>query len=260
MKSRILFVLVLALAALSATNIQAQETVVIAGAGPSKVIVQEFFDTFVGQPAAAGYSFVVPPRSIKHAGGLKATQDNIFGRTGRPLTEEERGDNLREIPLARIPVTFVADPDAGVDSLQLEQLEDILTGRVTNWSQVGGVDLPVRLVGREVTEAALMEIAKELPFIALAEFDLVLKKDHQLVEMMGTEDRRGVLGFGATPNFDPELCLPVEGFETGLSVGLVHHRRNDEHPLVMAVREFSRDPAWLEKVLAMDYLPAVAVP
>jgi hypothetical protein len=259
-KSRIQVFFVLAMATLFAANLSAQETVVVAGAGPSTFVVQEFFDLFSSQPAAEGYTFVVPERSIKHAGGLKATADHIFGRTGRPITDAERGDTLREIPLVRIPITFVIDPAAGVEELDLGQLGDLLTGKVTNWSQVGGADLTVRLVGREPTESALMEIAKVVPAINEADFDLVLKKDHQLVELMGTEDRRGVLGFGAAPNFDPALTIPVTGFEAGLSVGLVHDRSHDRHPLVVAVREFSGDPVWLEKVVELNYLPAVTLP
>lgn len=123
-------------------SLQAEETIVIAGAGPSTVVVQEFFDSFATTPGAEGYTFVVPPRSIKHAGGLASTSENLFGRTGRPLTENERGDRLREIPLARIPLVFVIDPDVGLSALDKDQLVAVLTRRFVNWKELGERTLP----------------------------------------------------------------------------------------------------------------------
>lgn len=236
-------------------SLQAEETVVIAGAGPSTVVVQEFFDSFATTPGAEGYTFVVPPRSIKHAGGLASTSENIFGRTGRPLTEDERGDHLREIPLARIPLIFVIDPDVGVSALDSDQLAAILTRQFVNWSELGGADLPIRIVGREPGEAALGVLSGAVPELATVTFDLELKKDHQLVELLGSDDRTGVLGFGARPNFPPETWLKVEGLAVGTSVGLVYDEVNEDNPLVLEVTAYAQNDVWLSKVEELGLLP-----
>lgn len=246
------FLLVLILAA---TPAAAEETIVIAGAGPSTRIVTEFFEQFAETEAAAGYVFTVPERSIKHAGGLKAADQTLFGRTGRPLTEDERGDTRQEIFLGRIPLTFVIDPDLGISELSREQLEELLSGHITNWQAVGGPDVPVKLVGREPTEAALMAFSERLPVIADAPFALRLKKDHQLVQMLETPDRKGVLGFGARGNFPADQVLTVPGLDVGLAVGLVINTRNADHPLVVAVRAYAESEAWTAHVVALDMLP-----
>ncbi len=235
----------------------AEQTIIIAGAGPSTSIVTEFFTQFSTLPAAEGYDFVVPQRSIKHAGGIKAAQNNIFGRTGRPLTPEEKGDVLEEVFLGRIPLTFVVDPDLGVRNLTRDQLISLLEGNIQNWSEVGGPSVPVKLVGREPGEAALSALAEELPQIENAPFTQRLKKDHQLVQLMQTTDRKGVLGFGAQTNFTPSLYLNVEDLNVGLALGLVYHRLNSDHQLVQAVRLFAQSTQWRQTVLSLGMIPVL---
>ncbi len=71
-------------------NAGAVEQQVVAGAGPSTKIVKMFFDEFSKIESGEGYEFVVPPKSIKHAGGIRASGKYVFGRTGRPLNEKEK--------------------------------------------------------------------------------------------------------------------------------------------------------------------------
>ena len=56
---------------------RAVDTQLVAGAGPSTVIAQLFFDAFSSNPAAAGLEFVVPAISVKHAGGVRSTENRI---------------------------------------------------------------------------------------------------------------------------------------------------------------------------------------
>jgi phosphate transport system substrate-binding protein len=42
----------------------------------------------------------------------------------------------------------VVDDEAGVDRLTTDQIRAIMSGAVTSWSQLGGADLPIRIVGR----------------------------------------------------------------------------------------------------------------
>ena len=53
---------------------------------------------------------------------------------------------MKEIPLTGIKIAIVAHAGVGVKSLTEGQLRDILTGKTANWKEVGGPDLPVKLV------------------------------------------------------------------------------------------------------------------
>ncbi|MDR3457674.1 MAG: substrate-binding domain-containing protein [Verrucomicrobiae bacterium] len=54
--------------------------------------------------------------------------------------------DMREIPLINVKIAFITHPSAGVKSLTDAQLRDVLTGKATNWKEVGGADLPIKLV------------------------------------------------------------------------------------------------------------------
>jgi phosphate transport system substrate-binding protein len=54
-----------------------------------------------------------------------------------------------ESVVARDAIAVVVHPSNPVDDLTLQQLSDIFSGRITNWSQVGGEDRPIVLLSRE---------------------------------------------------------------------------------------------------------------
>jgi phosphate transport system substrate-binding protein len=72
-----------------------------------------------------------------------------FSESSRPLKVEEyeaarqRGFELEQIAVAIDGIAIAVDPNLDIDGLTIEQLGDIYTGRVTNWSQVGGPDLEI---------------------------------------------------------------------------------------------------------------------
>jgi len=51
--------------------------------------------------------------------------------------------------IARDAIAVVVHPSNPVDSLTLQQLSDMFTGRITDWSEVGGEDRPIVLLSRE---------------------------------------------------------------------------------------------------------------
>ncbi len=56
--------------------------------------------------------------------------------------------NLSGESVAVVMFAVVANRAAGVTALTAAQLRDIYSGKATNWNQVGGKDLPIRMVSR----------------------------------------------------------------------------------------------------------------
>ncbi len=227
----------------------------IIGAGPSTKVATLFAEEFVKVPEAGDYRFVVPPRSAKHAGGIKASNDFIFGRTGRPLNAKERGMNKDEIFLARIPIAFAVGDGVGVSELSMDQIEGIFGGSITNWKQVGGSDAEVVLVGREQKEALFSVLKSKYPSFSKAKFNQVFKKDHQVVNFIKSPAGKFAIGFGAKPNFSDLSVLSVADFSVGVSVGLVFDNKNADDPLVGAAKKFAASPEWHAKLAALGLLP-----
>ena len=66
-----------------------------------------------------------------------------------PLSQEqwqiaaERDIALEAVPVAMEGFVFVVNGDNPVDTLTQQQLKDIYSGKITNWNEVGGMDLPI---------------------------------------------------------------------------------------------------------------------
>lgn len=78
---------------------------------------------------------------------LNGTAD--IGNSSRNLKDEEKTAGAVENIVALEGIAVCVDPANTVSNLTKQQLADIYTGVVTNWSQVGGGDLPIVVVGRE---------------------------------------------------------------------------------------------------------------
>lgn len=237
------------------SNIAAHEKQLVMGAGPSTAVVTLFFEHFSKISAAKGYQFEVEQRSIKHAGGIRASENHLFGRTGRPLNQEEKAQNKREIFIASIPLTMVVGERSGVRMISLKQLENIVTGKITNWKQLGGADHKIILVGRESTEAAFKELKKSYGFFSRAGFEKIFTRDHQLVNFIKSKKGAYAISFGAASNFDSGYHLMVNGFEAGMNLGLVYDVVNSENPLVKSVKAFAESKTWRDIVRETDFLP-----
>ncbi len=70
-----------------------------------------------------------------------------IGLSSRALKDTETGLVATTVALDGIAV--IVNKDSGVDNLTVEQIADIYTGKITNWSEVGGEDLEIACIGRE---------------------------------------------------------------------------------------------------------------
>jgi len=73
---------------------------------------------------------------------------------------QEAGKTVKEVTIAYDAIAVVVNPNNKVSQLTREQLEGIFTGKITNWSQVGGADLKIIPYSRE-TSSGTYEFFKE---------------------------------------------------------------------------------------------------
>lgn len=101
--------------------------------------------------------------------GIRMLLDNqlAFAQSSRSLRDREyqqaqqRGFTLKEIPVAIDGIAVVVHPELTLPGLTLEQLRQIYTGRVTNWRQVGGPDLPITPYSRRLDDGGTIEFFVE---------------------------------------------------------------------------------------------------
>ncbi len=72
-----------------------------------------------------------------------------IGLSSRALKDDEKSQGLVETTLALDGIAIIVNNDNPVEDLSLDDIAKIYTGEITNWSEVGGDDAEIVLIGRE---------------------------------------------------------------------------------------------------------------
>jgi phosphate transport system substrate-binding protein len=82
-----------------------------------------------------------------------------FAQSSRPLTDDEqaiakeRGFTLEQRQVGMDAIAVVVNPSLNVSGLTVDQLHQIYLGRITNWNQVGGPNLPITPLSQRPEDA-----------------------------------------------------------------------------------------------------------
>ncbi len=162
------------------------ETVVIPGSGNPEYVLAQLAKAFNSRQKEHQ---IIIPETTGTAGGLRAVTEGtaILARVGRPLKETERAGGITYHPLGRDPVVFVVGEGVSVKALDMAQILDIYTGKLTNWSELGGKPGTIRAIGREVTDASRQAIGSKVPVFVSLNFHENVKLvnlDTQMLELL----------------------------------------------------------------------------
>lgn len=82
--------------------------------------------------------------------GIQAVSEGRcdIGLSSRDLKPEE-AQTLNGTTVAIDGIAMIVNPENSVSDLTIEQIGKIYTGEIANWSEVGGTDAPIVLIGRE---------------------------------------------------------------------------------------------------------------
>ena len=72
-----------------------------------------------------------------------------IGLSSRALKDDEKSQGLVETTLALDGIAIIVNKENTVEDLSLDDIAKIYTGEITNWSEVGGEDADIVLIGRE---------------------------------------------------------------------------------------------------------------
>jgi phosphate transport system substrate-binding protein len=124
---------------------------------------------------AEGYQIIRPDIRVAVSGGgsgtgiaalINGTVD--LANASRRITEEEidaargRGYNPIEFVVARDAIAVIVHPENPIDSFSLSQLSDIYSGKIDNWSELGGEDRPIVRLSRETNSGTHIFFLEEV--------------------------------------------------------------------------------------------------
>ncbi len=135
-----------------------------------------------------------------------------IGNSSRNLKEEEKAAGAVENVVAIDGIAVCVDPANTASGLTKQQLIDIYTGKVTNWAQAGGADVPIVVVGREAgsgTRSAFEEILGIEDQCAYAN-----ELDSTGAVMAKVASTPGAIGYVSLDVVDDTVtALPLDGVE-----------------------------------------------
>jgi|GEM_PF-1393294 len=173
-------------------------------------------------PIAKAFMEEHPLIEIEHEGGTNAQayeqwiagMSDIAQASRAPEASERRwaedaGLDLVNIVVGAEAVAVIVSPGLNITSLTVDQLRDLYTGAVTSWSQVGGPDRPVELVGTErgTSANALLNsmVLDGRTFANMTEVD-----DEEIpAEVRKRDGAVGILLSGLLPADDRELVVSI---------------------------------------------------
>ena len=83
--------------------------------------------------------------------GIEAVKNGSadIGLASRALKDQEKSAGLQETTVALDGIAIIVNNASKVGDLTVDQLKQMFTGEITNWSEVGGDDGEIVLIGRE---------------------------------------------------------------------------------------------------------------
>ena len=137
---------ILALALLAGCGSKATGSVATDGSTSMEKVIGALGEAFQND---TGISFTYNPTGS--GSGIKAVQEGRcdIGLSSRDLKAEEKEAGLSGTVLAYDGIAIIVHPENPVADLSLETIAKIYTGEITNWSEVGGNDAEIVLIGRE---------------------------------------------------------------------------------------------------------------
>jgi phosphate transport system substrate-binding protein len=187
---------------------------------------------------------VAPPDS---AMGIKMLikGELSFAESQRPLSDAEfkrarmRGFSLKQIPVAMTGSAFFTHPALQIEGLSLDQIQDIYTGKITNWKQVGGPDMPIVAVSQDYdrTGSTMSLVLQRLPI----ERQLLGKKVKIVRDTTATirtvSQTPGAIGYGTQALVVNQKTVRLMGLAKWRSQNYVRPATTDGRPNKKVLRD-----------------------
>lgn len=114
-----------------------------------------------------------------------------FSLSSRQLKDDELKRGLKQIPVGIDGLAIIVNLDLKIDGLDVEQLKDIYTGKITNWNEINPqINLPIKPLSRTQQASGTVnffkmvvleteEFAKEVEFVN-STTDALIKMEYNL--------------------------------------------------------------------------------
>lgn len=232
---------------------EGKESNAVSDSGNLTYIENKGSDTIVNLALAWAeeYQNLHPDISISVTGGGSGTGiASLINRTtdianaSRQIKDEEK-DNARangiepvEFIIARDAIAVVVNPTNPIDQLTLQQISDIFSGKIVNWSELGGEDRPIVRLSRETNSGTHVYFLEEVLRLGQKENKTLFSTDTLLLpssEGISAEVRQnpnaiGYDGLGYVTE-DMKMLAVAKSSETPYVLPSIESVNNNTYPI-----------------------------
>lgn len=147
MKKTLVIMMAAAILVMTGCSQKTSGTVSTDGSTSMEKVIGALGEAFEAQNS--GVTFTYSPTGS--GSGIQAAQEGRcdIGLSSRNLKDEEIAGGLTATVLAYDGIAVIVNPENPVTDLEVDAIAKIYTGEITNWSEVGGEDGEIVLIGRE---------------------------------------------------------------------------------------------------------------
>ena len=136
-----------------------------------------------------------------------------IGNSDVSLPDEYKDKGLVDHKVVVEPFVFIVDKANKVENLTKQQAVDILTGKITNWSQVGGADQKITLIHRAKSSGSRATISEVVLKGAAFTDDAIIQDSNGAVRA-AIATTPGAIGYVDAPYADDSVkVLKFDGVE-----------------------------------------------
>ncbi len=136
-----------------------------------------------------------------------------IGNSDVSLPDEYKDKGLVDHKVVVEPFVFIVDKANKVENLTKQQAVDILTGKITNWSQVGGADQKITLIHRAKSSGSRATISEVVLKGAAFTDDAIIQDSNGAVRA-AIATTPGAIGYVDAPYADESVkVLKFDGVE-----------------------------------------------
>lgn len=127
-----------------------------------------------------------------------------IGNSDVNLPKEYQDKNLIDHKVVVMPFVFITNKDVTVDDLTAQQTVDIMTGKVTNWKEVGGADQAITIIHRAKSSGSRATIS-EVVLKGAAFTDKAVIQDSNGAVKAAIANTPGAIGYVDAPYADDSI-------------------------------------------------------
>lgn len=160
----------------------------------------------------------IEPQFTGSSAGIEAVSKGTsdIGNCSRELKDSEKKEGIVENIIAIDGIAVIVSNDQEVSQLTKEQLADIYTGKITNWKDVGGIDQPIVVIGREAASGTRSAFEELLQVKDVCQYAQEVDSTGGVVAKV--QETQGAIGYVSLDVLDGQVkALALDGVEANES-------------------------------------------